>query len=202
MRQLPSLRAVADLALGLVPQGRGGASLHHAPQKSGVEFLPRISDGYNAESEQRARDTFAEIVFSDQCAKAFKAAGLATPFDLMAKGIVVGSAQYLKTQALGAQAGITEGARLRDRGAIGSRGIQAFTARDKPGQQETVDGRPRIFLNLSAFNGGTYSLREVLTHELIHVAGIPPQPGILGSLGLSHDLNGYEHYDAIIMACK
>jgi hypothetical protein len=99
--------------------------------------------------------------------------------------------------------GITEAARARDVGSVGSTSTQAITIRDHPGYApDTADGRARIFLNSSAFGGGVLSLQEVLAHELIHVAGVEGKPpGLLGSLLGRDDLSYYKYYDSILKAC-
>ena len=175
------------------------------PQRTGLEILSRLPNGYNADAEKRLKDELAAITIdiSDVCAKAFKDAGLRDPMTLLIeKGVVIGTAQYLSTPELAKQAGITELARKSNFDAVGRTSVQGFTVRDKDGKQETLDGRVRIFFNNSAFGGGTYPLREVLVHEFIHAAGVPKTPSVLGTLGLSHDLSGYKHYDSIINDCK
>jgi len=73
------------------------------------------------------------------------------------------------------------------------------------GVRLTIDGRPRLFLNDSAFEGSSFwfgklSLNDVLTHEFIHLGGQPSTPSLMGSL--QHDLAGFEHYDDIMEACR
>jgi hypothetical protein len=70
------------------------------------------------------------------------------------------------------------------------------------GVRRTTDGRGRVFLHDTAFQGewfifGRLSLRDVLVHEFIHVGGQPPTPGWF----FQHDLAGFEHYDEIMQAC-
>src|SRR5438128_11435940 len=100
--------------------------------------------------------------------------------------------------------GLTDGARRKalDSGAVGNSRTQAFTNMNSRGYaQETTDPRPRIFLNNSAFRGGAYSLREVLVHEFLHIAGWPADSGF-GRHFRATDLSYHDHYDEIMDACK
>lgn len=95
---------------------------------------------------------------------------------LIVNGIVIGPASLLSNPDNTQMIGITDYARQRDVSAVGSTAIQAFTIKNWPGHKDdTLDTRARIFLNGSAFSGGKYYLREVLVHELLHVAGWPPE---------------------------
>jgi YD repeat-containing protein len=172
--------------------------------KAGVEFLPSVGS-YGEREREQVKETLANIVLSDPCAKAFKDAGLKTPFELLMKGIVIGPASLLTNPDNVNMIGITEQARQRDVHIVGSTSIQAITIRDHPDHApDTTDGRARIFLNASAFGGGVLPLREVLVHELIHVAGIEAKdPGFFGGYILGrNDLSYYDKYQAIIDACK
>jgi len=128
--------------------------------------------------------------------------------DLILGGMVIGPSTLLLHPDYNSTTGITEAARQRNVGAVGSTAAQGFTIRDilddpRLGVQ-TSDGRARIFLNGSAFGGGALSLREVLVHELIHVAGVRGKdPGTLGAAFGSDDLDWYKpFYRNILAACK
>ena len=168
-----------------------------------IKFL-RADESYGESKQQTILDTLVSLAENGNCAKAFKDAGLATIKDLIQGGLVIGGGSLLQDPRDAASIGITEAARARDAGAYASTAIQAVTVRDHPGKTpDTTDGRPRIFLNASAFGGGALSLREVLTHELIHIAGADAKdPGILGTLLGRDDLSYYKYYDSILKACK
>jgi hypothetical protein len=56
---------------------------------------------------------------------------------------------------------------------------RAVTIRDHPGKiADTVDGRPRILLNASAFGS---DLAWYITHEFIHAGGADARPNRFGS---------------------
>jgi len=146
-----------------------------------------------------------EHLLSQKCDDAFHNAGLASPADIIFKtGVTVGPASLLLNPDNARSIGITESARARDVGSVGSTAIQAITIRDHAGYApDTTDGRARIFLNASAFGGGVLSLQEVLAHEFIHVANIEGRPpGFFGTLLGHDDLSYYKYYDSILKACR
>jgi hypothetical protein len=107
---------------------------------------------------------------SDPCTSAFVSAGLTPPSDLLGRGVVIGPATLLANSSAEnlRYMGITEFARQRDVGYVGSNWTKAVTSRDHPGYApDTSDGRPRIFLNSSAFE----NLGDYLRHEFIHAGG-------------------------------
>ena len=177
-----------------------------APQNSDrLKFLtPRGS--YDENQEKLVRKTLGDIADNEKCAKAFIAAGLTDPLtNMIKKGLVIGPATLLTNPDNVNYIGVTEAARRRDVEYVGSTSVQAITIRDHPGYlPDTTDGRARIFLNSSAFGGGRFSLREVLIHELIHVAGVDAkEPSWWGkTFRGEHDLSYYEHYESIMEACK
>ena len=150
------------------------------------------------------RRTLDSITESAKCAAAFAAAGLTDAAGLILHGIVIGSANLLLNSANTQMIGITDYARNRDLPAVGSVAIQAITINNQPGKKpDTLDTRARVLLNNSAFGGGKYSLREVLVHELMHVAGWPgEQPGFFANIWGDTDLSHYDKYDEIMEACK
>lgn len=120
-------------------------------------------------------------MLSDPCTKAFEAAGLTPPKKLLEKGLLVGPASLLADPSAEnlQYMGITEAARSRDAGIYGSETVKAVTVRDHPGYlADTVDGRPRIFLNASAFGAG---LGDYLRHEFIHAGGADARENPWGS---------------------
>lgn len=170
--------------------------------KTGREYLPP-GGSYGPGKEKDIKNALDNILYNGACADAFQRAGLETPAGIYSKGLVIGPATLLLDPNSVSRIGITEAARSRDVGSVGSTQIQAITINDHPGYApDTTDGRPRILLNASAFGGGALSLQGVLAHELVHAAGIiGKQPGFFGSLFGRHDLSYYKHYDSIMKAC-
>lgn len=173
-----------------------------------IEFLPILNNGYSSDKQQRVLDTLVGIAESEECAKAFASAGLKSVKDLILGGLVVGSSSFLRDPDYNSTSGITEAARQLNLGAVGSTAAQGFTIRDilddpRLGVQ-TNDGRARIFLNASAFGGGVLSLREVLVHELIHVAGKRGKdPSTIGAFFGEDDLSWFSpFYKNLLKACR
>jgi hypothetical protein len=150
--------------------------------KRGVEFLrddtSRNSYGTGKEKEIQ---TIVDRLTSDACTKAFESAGLTPPKTLLERGVVIGPASLLadsRAENL-TYMGITEFARRRDVGVYSSGSNRAVTIRDHPGKiADTVDGRPRILLNASAFGS---DLAWYITHEFIHAGGADARPNRFGS---------------------
>jgi len=144
------------------------------PRYPRVEFLRdyvAFRNSYGSDAEAKIQKV-VDGMMSDLCTKAFLAAGLTPPRLLLGtKGVVIGPASLLSDSS--AQnlkyMGITEYARNRDvKYNSGEGGVRAFTINDHPGKvPDTVDGRPRIFLNNTAFG----SLANDLIHEFIHAGG-------------------------------
>jgi hypothetical protein len=150
-----------------------------SPQKKvpvGIQFL---RDDFTTSSYGRDKEPTIKAIVdsmkSDPCTKAFLAAGLTPPSKLLEGGVFIGPASLLKDSTT-AYMGTTEAARNRDLPAvkIGSSSTKAFTENDIDRyQKETVDGRPRIFLNRAAFMDGDYWLGDYIRHEFIHAGGAP-----------------------------
>jgi hypothetical protein len=125
--------------------------------------------------------------------------------DIFLKGFVIGSAftltdPYISDEQLGLEPGIRKSALS----GVGDDDVPAFTGANFTGRVRMVkDGRPRIFLNNSAFNGKECGLRTILIHELIHAAGIGPihhfLEGSFGYTDLDHMGDGVEA--GIVKAC-
>lgn len=174
-------------------------------QEGLTEPLIKLLPGFSDTIQQRILQTIRSISDNKNCAEAFRKNGLNPVAGLVVNGLVIGQATLLSNPDNTAMIGITEDARRRDLAGVGSTDIQAFTTKDWPGVREkyTTDGRARIFLNASAFGGGKLSLREVLVHEFLHVAGWPPaEVGFFGELTGKTDLSHYKNYETIMAACK
>ena len=152
-----------------------------ASQNSRIEFLRdhTSNSSYGSGKEELIR-SIVDGMLSDPCTKAFKDSGLTPPSKLLEKGVVIGPASLLNNSNAGnlKYMGITESARKRDVGAFGSNSIKAIIVRDRSGIAFTDDGRPRIFLNASAFGA---SLGDYIRHEFIHAGGAPAKPNFFGS---------------------
>lgn len=170
-----------------------------------IKVLPGL-DSLRAGREKQLRDTLESLKTDANCAAAFRDANVQTISEMTTNGIVIGPAHLLSNPNDASWVGITERARsdYAKEGVVGSTGIQAVTLKNWPGYiEQTLDSRARIFLNGSAFRGGKYSLREVLVHEFLHVAGWRPEEvSTLGTLLGKTDLSHYEKYEEIMAACK
>ena len=170
----------------------------------GIMKAIRVLPGFDSAREGILRKTILSILEDEDCAAAFFSNFSTTPEGLVGAGTVFGAASLLSNPFNLQMIGITQHARdlYVKAGAVGSTAVQAFTIRNWQGYApDTVDGLPRIFLNGSAFEGGTYSLREVLVHEFMHAAGWPPG-GFFTSLVHDTDLSRYDNYQTIMDACK
>lgn len=110
-------------------------------------------------------------LYTDDCINAFKAAALKDPFTLVTGaggGVIIGPASLVTNPNNVKYRGIPERTRQEILAELGSSMAKAFTVRG----QFTIDGRPRIFLNPSAFANGLEGLVEVMAHEFIHAAGV------------------------------
>lgn len=168
--------------------------------------LPTLLPGFHPGEEGRVLETLNRIKANTNCTAAFAKYGLQNIAGLILNGVVIGRADLLQNPDNWQMVGVTDQAARTyvHEGAVGSSDVQAFTIRDWPNYSRNTrdfDNRPRIFLNGSAFNGGTYSLQEVLVHEFLHVAGWPADEGLLRHFR-STDLSYHKGYKEIMEACK
>lgn len=156
-------------------------TLGQARPNSRIEFLRDNSSNssYSPGKEESIRSIINGMV-SDSCTQAFEAAGLTPPSKVLETGVVIGPATLLTNSSAAnlKYMGITEAARKRDVGAVGSNSVKAVTVRDRAGIAFTADGRPRIFLNTSAFGA---SLGDYIRHEFMHAGGATARPNFFGS---------------------
>jgi hypothetical protein len=134
-------------------------------------------------------------LLSKGCADAFKRAELATPEEIINKGITIADRPLLDDPSNNGTFGLSEETR------------QAFSTRSKADaltirSQYTSKG-PIIFFRAEAYNDLDY-FDEALAHEFVHAAGKGQYP--LWGYGwpiVSHgtDLSGYDHYQDIIDNC-
>lgn len=154
--------------------GPGGQTTSEPnPQKPalGVDFLRDNSrnTSYGPGKEKMIFDAILAL-YTDDCINAFKAAGLKDPFTLVTgdTGVVIGPATLAMSPGNTGYMGIPERARQEVLGELGSGQARAFTVMGR----YTSDGRPRMFLNTSAFENGLGALVSDMAHEFIHAAGV------------------------------
>lgn len=144
-------------------------------------------------------------LFSPPCTVAFSKAGLRSPLEVVTEeGVALRpSIDLYKYSAkdLGLVSDATRRAYWKEFSSCRS---QAGTVSAKLyGVRLTTDGRARVFLHDTAFQGEWFifrklSLHDVLVHEFIHVGGQPPTPGWF----FEHDLAGFEYYEEIMASCR
>lgn len=158
-------------------------------------------------SEAEKRDARKELrgLLHQRCIMAFSKAGLRSPLEVITEeGVVFRPSIDLhdySAKRLGLVSDATRRAYWEDFSSCRS---QAGTVSARLyGVRLTTDGRPRVFLHDTAFQGesflfGRLSLHDVLVHEFVHLGGAPPTRRWF----FQHDLSGFEYYDEIIEACK
>jgi YD repeat-containing protein len=140
------------------------------PQKPspGVDFLRDSNDFARSYSQDKEQKIFFALMalFTNECSEAFKALGLPDPFTLVTgkgHGLVIGPASLTTNPNNLSYMGIPEASRRAIQQRNSSGYARAFTVQG----DDTADGRPRIFLNASAFS----DLVGNLAHEMIHGGG-------------------------------
>jgi YD repeat-containing protein len=173
---------------------------YFAPQKTGVEYLPLVDDGYAKKGEDQIRSVIASLLQNERCRRAFEIVGLQTINQTVEKGIVIGAATWLREPSNKGTTGIVEGARQtyweQFSSSYYTRGgtISQFPGEPNP-FSNPGDRRPRMFLARSAFERGW--LKETIIHEFIHAGGQPAIPS-----RVAHDLYWYDWYDFLQDACQ
>jgi hypothetical protein len=134
-------------------------------------------------------------LLSKGCADAFKRAGLATPEEIINKGMTIADRPLLDDSSNNATFGLTDQA-------------QQYYSKKSTADALTIQSQftskgPIIFFRAAAYADLDY-LDEAVAHEFIHAAGVGqhPLPGYgwpLVSRGT--DLSAYEHYQDIIDNC-
>jgi hypothetical protein len=110
-------------------------------------------------------------LYTDDRINAFKAAGLKDPFSLVTGaggGVVIGPSSLAMNPSNTGHMGVPEQARQEILSEFGNSSTRAFTVMGK----YTSDGRPRMFLNASAFANGLGDLVSDIAHEFVHAAGV------------------------------
>ncbi len=130
-------------------------------------------------------------LLSKACAEAFKRAGLATPEEIINKGITIASSPLLNDSSNNATLGISESCVKKP--------LKVRHLRKRFDLSFTSNG-PVIFFRAEAFYNTTY-LDEAVAHEFVHAAGVDKFPLWGYSLGRGNDLSGYDHYQDIIDNC-
>lgn len=168
-----------------------------------------VIEGYTREAEEMMRAALLAKL-TRRCSEAFNNAGLRSPEEqLRESGLVIRPSKYLYDYSARYLGLASEEIRKKYKDDFSTGRAQGGTVPHiRSGKVRTLDGRAHIYLHDSAFLGDTFlaiffswfEFEDVLTHELIHAGGQPPTPGFFGSI--RHDLAGFEHYDAIISACR
>lgn len=163
-----------------------------------VRFLTGVG-GQRFEEEDNIKNIRRMLIwmaYDQDCAKAFENAGLKTPYELISsRGLTLAGGGALLDPSNNRKLGITNDERTKLRRKLDSLGNQAFTL--------TSPDTTVIFFKNEAFYGesyfqGTYSLEEVVVHEMIHAAGVGQHTSRFGR----HDLFGYAHYAEILKNCR
>jgi hypothetical protein len=154
--------------------------------------------------ELSVRKSLASLL-TPKCTRAFVNAELRSPLEVITEdGVVFRDSIDLYMESARNLGLVYEETRIHYWEEFSSCRAQAGTVPpERHGVRLTTDGRARIFLHDSAFQGesfifGRLSLNGALVHEFIHVGGQPPTPGWF----FQHDLAGFEYYDQIIEACQ
>jgi hypothetical protein len=172
--------------------------------------LERASiEGFGKKTKEKIRAKLLNKL-RPECGRAFDIAGLRSPErQLRESGLIIQPSKYLYDYSARELGLISEVRRRKYMDEFATGQAQAGTVPHmRYGKALTDDGIARIYLHDSAFLGDSFlsgffgwlSLDDVLTHEMIHAGGQPPTPGWLGSI--QNDLAGYEHYQAIMEACR
>lgn len=161
-----------------------------------VNFLPE---------EEKAIRREMRRLFYPPCTVAFAKAGLRSPLEVvLEEGVVLRPSIDLYNKSANRLGLVSESTRRAYWREFSGCNSQAGTVSARLyGVRLTTDGRARIFLHDTAFQGEwllfrKLSLHDVLAHEFMHVGGAPPTPGWF----FQHDLAGFEHYDEIMEACR
>jgi hypothetical protein len=164
-----------------------------------VEFVH-----FSAAEEKAIRKELRRLL-QPQCIVAFSKAGLRNPLEVITEeGLVLRPSVDLHDYSAKELGLVSDATRKAYWEEFSSCRSQAGTVSAKLyGVRLTTDGRARVFLHDTAFQGESFifrklSLHDVLVHEFIHVGGQPPTPGWF----FQHDLAGFEHYDEIMRACR
>jgi hypothetical protein len=156
-------------------------------------------------AEERAVRAELRNLLHPRCIMAYSKAGLRNPLEVMTEeGVVMRPSIDLheySAKELGLVSDDTRRAYWEEfsscRSQAGTVSVRLY------GVRLTTDGRPRLILHDSAFQGesfvfGKLSLHDVLVHEFMHLGGQAPTRRWF----FEHDLAGFEHYDEIMEACR
>jgi hypothetical protein len=201
-RRVATVSALALLVVvGITFGVKAVFDLFDEPSLKGISFV-----NFQPNEEMRLRKAMAPL-FTSRCTEAFTNANLRSPLDITTEeGVVLRPSSDLYLYSAEELGLVYDQTRRTYSAEFSSGRAQAGSVTYmRNGVRLTTDGRPRIFIHDSAFLGesflfGTISLKDVLTHEFIHLGGQPPTPGWLGPL--QNDLAGFEHYDEIMGACR
>jgi len=185
MNVVTSTRIRLRLAISIIPQN---SIRDVTPILNKIRYL---GDNVNKPELKSMLQSRLMQLLSKGCADAFKRAGLATPEEIINKGITIASRPVLDDPSNNETLGLSESTR------------QGFAKSQAPAltirSQFTSKG-PIVFFRAEAFADLDY-LDEAVAHEFIHAAGVG-QSTLWGySVGRGNDLSGFEHYQDIIDNC-
>ena len=178
--------------------------IEEEPDPSIVDLI--TFKGFDEYEEARLREAL-RAKFTRRCGEAFNAAGLPSPASvILNSGLVIRHANDLWLKEISALGLVYEETKMEYRSQFSSGRAQAGTVPYmRGGWRLTVDGKARLFIHDSSFFGASFvdrrfDLEDCLSHELVHMSGMPETPGWFGFL--RHDLAGFEPHDRILAACR
>jgi YD repeat-containing protein len=162
--------------------------------RNNIRIVDAGGDTGLEKNKSQALNRIAYMVRSNDCAQAFRRAGLKTPLELIEKGLLLAPRRTLTDPAYNKVLGIGEDVRrIANTSTQPAQTIQA---------RFTTTGIPIIVIASDAFVGDY--LEDAVPHEFIHVAGIGNMPQTF--LGIpnpfAHDLKGYKYFEDILKNCK
>jgi hypothetical protein len=175
------------------------------PYEVEESVFDKVEDVNFSPAEREAIRKELRRLFSPPCTVAFSNAGLRSPLKVVTdEGVVLRPSIDLykyTAEELGLVSDATRRAYWKEFSSCNAQG-GTVSARFY-GVRLTTDGRARVFLHDTAFQGEwlllrKLSLHDVLVHEFMHVGGLRPTPGWF----FQHDLAGFEFYDEIMEACR
>ena len=171
------------------PQNPQNTVRNVGPILDKIRFLGDKANDKNLRSMLQVR---LMQLLSKSCADAFKRAGLATPEEIINKGITIADRPLFDDSSNNETLGL-------------SAQTQQFYSKNSQADALTIRAQftskgPIIFFRAAAYADSDY-FDEAVAHEFIHAAGID-QFSLWGyRLGRGHDLSAYDHYQDIIDNC-
>ena len=174
-----------------------------SPQETYPGVLGNIrfvaSDGTAVgDNQQRIIGQIQNMAFSRGCTEAFRKAGLATPDELVQKGLIIGPASALNNPGNNAAFGISEAQRKQYKDLTTTSNPLLFIGGLTVQGKDFSDGRARIWFTA---DGVRKAFTETVIHEMMHAAGAGRYSAWTG-----HDLKNFKQngvtYQDMIVACS